>query len=263
MDIKEYTYKNKEEINDIYLYDNMIENIKMNLKNQIIEINMIVTYPEHKLCTLTFENVIHYEFDGLNLWHNDKACVFESYLEKDDVTLKYIEDKIRQEQEKNSDIIFEQDKNKFINMCVKLHSGYEIIIICEKITELYENVKDLVPKDKFDFSNLIKIDNLSDESFKIIAYDMLEWIQDLNWPIAYDVSKILAKREKIVFPLILDVLKTSNDDMWKAWILSLIVPFYTEQSKQTLKPIITKLMNDSKSETLREYATNCYNICYY
>ncbi len=128
------------------------------------------------------------------------------------------------------------------------------------------NINDLVPKNKFDDGNLKKIDLLSNEDFSIIAYNMLEWIKDYNWPIADDVLKILLKREEIIFPVALSILETSNDIMWKYWILNLLAPNFTESHKMELKPVILTLINnkvnDEDSEILYNVALDYYNQFY-
>lgn len=128
------------------------------------------------------------------------------------------------------------------------------------------NVTDLLPKDKFDDTNLKKIDLLSDEDFSIITYNMLEWIKDYNWPIADDVVKILLKRENLVFPFVLNILENSSDIMWKYWILNLLAPNFTEFHKMELKPLILKLVNtkiyNEDTKVLYTVALDYYNKYY-
>lgn len=42
------------------------------------------------------------------------------------------------------------------------------------------NVKDLIPKNKFDDSNIEKLYLLTDEEIIPIIYDLLEWLMDYN-----------------------------------------------------------------------------------
>lgn len=127
-------------------------------------------------------------------------------------------------------------------------------------------ITDLLPKDKFDDTNLKKIDLLYDEDFSIITYNMLEWIKDYNFPIADDVVKILLKRENLVFPFVLNILENSNDIMWKYWILNLLAPNFTESHKIELKPVILKFINakvsDEDTKVLYTVALDYYNKYY-
>lgn len=126
------------------------------------------------------------------------------------------------------------------------------------------NVKDLVPKDKHDISNINKLYNLSDEEMKLIVYDLLEWIQDYNWPVAQELVPLLKEREDIIFPYMSDILR-GDDFMWKYWIMDLIIPDFSIEHKNALKNDILVLINDhdidEDTESIREIAKECYKNC--
>lgn len=126
------------------------------------------------------------------------------------------------------------------------------------------NVKDLVPKDKHDISNINKLYNLSDEEMKPIVYDLLEWIQDYNWPVAQELVPLLKEREDIIFPYMSDILR-GDDFMWKYWIMDLIIPDFSIEHKNALKNDILVLINDydiyEDTESIREIAKECYKNC--
>lgn len=127
------------------------------------------------------------------------------------------------------------------------------------------DVKKLLPKNKHDDSNIDKLYNLTDDEIKPIIYDLLEWLQDYNWPIAQQIEKVLILRENLVFPYISSILN-GNDVMWKYWIMLYLIPNFSEEHKQSLKYEILKFINDSKTdedtEDLREAAIECYEKCY-
>ncbi len=126
------------------------------------------------------------------------------------------------------------------------------------------NVKDLVPKNKYDVSNINKLFSLSDEEMKPIVYDLLEWIQDYNWPVAQELVPLLKEREDIVFPYISDILR-GDDFMWKYWIMDLLIPDFSFEHKNVLKDDILALINDpdndEDTESIREIAKECYKNC--
>ncbi len=126
------------------------------------------------------------------------------------------------------------------------------------------NVKKLVPKDKSDNANINNLYNLTDEDIKPIIYDLLEWIQDYNWPVAQELIPVLIKRENLVFPYIKDILNGS-DPMWKYWIMELLIPHFSDEHKIALKNEIKKLIEnqqtDEDSEAVREIAIECYARC--
>jgi len=134
------------------------------------------------------------------------------------------------------------------------------------LKKVYEmNVKELVPKNKLDDSNIEKLYILSDEEIKPIIYDLLEWLQDYNWPVADKVLKVLLKREDLVFPHIKNILKC-DDFMWKYWIMDLLIPSFNMEHKKELKQDLLDLINDSQTDEdtndLREVAIECYNECF-
>lgn len=125
-------------------------------------------------------------------------------------------------------------------------------------------VKDLVPKDKHDVSNIDKLYNLTDEEMKTIVYDLLEWVQDYNWPVAQELVSVLKEREDIIFPYMSDILR-GDDFMWKYWIMDLIIPDFSFEHKNALKDDILMLINDldidEDTESIREIAEECYKNC--
>ena len=126
------------------------------------------------------------------------------------------------------------------------------------------NVIDLVPKDKHDVSNIDKLYSLTDEEMKPIVYDLLEWVQDYNWPVAQELIPLLKEREDIIFPYMSDILR-GDDFMWKYWIMDLIIPGFSFEHKNALKDDILALINDldidEDTESIREIAEECYKNC--
>ena len=127
------------------------------------------------------------------------------------------------------------------------------------------DVKKLLPKNKHDDSNIDKLYNLTDDEIKPIIYELLEWLQDYNWPVSPKILNVLILRENLVFPYISSILN-GNDVMWKYWIMFYLIPNFSEEHKQILKKDILKFINDNKTdedtEALRESAIECYEQCF-
>lgn len=87
----------------------------------------------------------------------------------------------------------------------------------------------LLPKNKHDNSNLTKIKNLSDDDLSKIGKDLLEWLQDANYPIFGEVVEVIALRQNIFVDEISKVLR-SDDLMWKYWILIYLFPKFNKQN---------------------------------
>jgi Domain of unknown function (DUF5071) len=77
----------------------------------------------------------------------------------------------------------------------------------------------LVPKDKFDDEACENLKEASDEEIFPYLNELLECLQDLNWPIAGPVSERLSTLGVELVSPILKILNGS-DEVWKYWIVS-------------------------------------------
>lgn len=124
---------------------------------------------------------------------------------------------------------------------------------------------ELLPKNKFDDKNLNIIRKLPDTQIKLVIYELLEWIQDYNWPIANQVLQILVQRQELVFPYISDILK-GNDVMWKYWILELLIPSlerdYQFELKEDIEALASLKGTDEDTLVIIEQAKICIEKCF-
>lgn len=80
------------------------------------------------------------------------------------------------------------------------------------------NVQNLLPKDKFDEEGITTLKELSFEQIKPIIPNLLEWLQDMNWPVAGSIAEILKPFTNSITDELIKILET-DDGMWKYWIL--------------------------------------------
>jgi hypothetical protein len=80
------------------------------------------------------------------------------------------------------------------------------------------DVRDLIPKNKHDHEVIDDLKKLSFEQLQPIVPDLLEWLQDMNWPIARPVADILKPFADKIAPDIIKIFKT-DDGIWKMWVL--------------------------------------------
>lgn len=116
------------------------------------------------------------------------------------------------------------------------------------------NVEELIPKDKFDDSNIDKLKMLSDEQIKPILPKLLEWIQDCNWPVARVMPPILAMHQECMIPLLKDILAPEEEDnIWKYYIIIDLLPLFTEANLRQLLPLLKRIAETPTSgECLEE-----------
>ena len=97
-----------------------------------------------------------------------------------------------------------------------------------------KNIKILLPKDKFDDSNLEKIKLLNDSDLSQITTELLTWTQDANWPIFSKIVEIIVARQDLFIGEISKIFQT-DDRIWKYWILTNICPKLSLENKDFLK----------------------------
>ncbi len=100
--------------------------------------------------------------------------------------------------------------------------------------------EDVLPKDKFDEERAFNLFNFTKEELEPFIPDLLEWLQDLNWPISYTISKVLSKSyQDELIPYFEDIFKT-NDDIWIYNCLRYIYNYLNIEDIKKLKPILEK-----------------------
>jgi len=80
------------------------------------------------------------------------------------------------------------------------------------------DIRSLIPKDKGDTETAEKLKKFSYSEIKPIIPDLLEWIQDMNWPVARPVAEYLQALTNEISPEILKILQ-GDDIMWKYWVI--------------------------------------------
>lgn len=82
------------------------------------------------------------------------------------------------------------------------------------------NLKKLIPKDKGDLLPAYKLEDYTYEEIKSIIPQLMEWLQDMNWPVAGILAENLLRYQNDLEEEIMFVMNT-NDEMWKYWVISI------------------------------------------
>ncbi len=93
-----------------------------------------------------------------------------------------------------------------------------------------KDVFELIPKHKSDLSGIESLKTIDISEAEPILGKLLEWIQDINWPVAWPLIKVLPRFHSSMVPHINFILK-SDDDIWKCWVLLLVKSFPPETVK--------------------------------
>lgn len=109
-------------------------------------------------------------------------------------------------------------------------------------------IRKLIPKDKFDDSHIGELETISVEGAEPILSALLEWIQDINWPVASALIDVLPRFEKQLIPHIIHVFH-SDDGEWESWTLVLVSNFSKNAVEQLLPEIRRIIQSPTANET--------------
>ncbi len=110
------------------------------------------------------------------------------------------------------------------------------------------NIQDLIPKDKFDIETAQKLQNYSFEEVKPIIPNLLEWLQDLNWPVSKPVFEYMIPFTENISLEILQILQ-GKDEVWKYWILQI---FGNETKNELVVNEIRRIARNPTEEEINE-----------
>lgn len=119
------------------------------------------------------------------------------------------------------------------------------------------NEQELIPKDKFDLDVAKRLSLATPEQVSVVAIPLLEWIADMNCPVALEIIYILPKFHEELLPSIEQILvNQDNDIIWKYSIISQLLIQFPKESLLTLHPIIQEyaelIPNNEDEEDLKE-----------
>ncbi|MGE7951191.1 DUF5071 domain-containing protein [Lysinibacillus xylanilyticus] len=103
-----------------------------------------------------------------------------------------------------------------------------------------ENFEDLLPRHKFDNDSVEMIKKMDRDKILPLLPNLLEWIQDMNWPVAPCVLGLLLTFPEEIVPHVQDVL-SSDDDNWKWFILHFLVIKLPVESRVQFSEYLTRV----------------------
>lgn len=122
---------------------------------------------------------------------------------------------------------------------------------CRKPRELeWMDHNELIPRNKFDYERAEQLKKANKENVLLVLPQLLEWLRDINWPIAQDIEDVLVDFEDHLIPHIRVVLN-SDDGGWK---FSLLYGLITRLSNQQLLELKNDLLRMKYQPTKDEEA---------
>lgn len=111
--------------------------------------------------------------------------------------------------------------------------------------------KDLLPRHKTDDERVKMIKKMDRDKILPLLPGLLEWIQDMNWPVAPSVLELLLNFPEEVVPHVQDVL-SSDDDNWKWFILHFLVIELPVESRVQFKEYLTRVAETPTQNEIEE-----------
>jgi hypothetical protein len=119
-----------------------------------------------------------------------------------------------------------------------------------------DDLRDLLPQDKCDTERAEALVALGFPAVAPVLSELVEWLQDYNWPVAHVLAPFLASLGAPLVPQVRDVLDT-DDHVWKYWVLGCIVaesPAVFEAVQLQVRQAALAPDGDEDDEAVREQA---------
>jgi hypothetical protein len=110
---------------------------------------------------------------------------------------------------------------------------------------------EFIPVSKSDFSAIDKLNKTTNDQIKPHLLKLLEWLQDINWPVAIPIAERLAKVDKDIVPY-LNTILTGEDPIWKYHVISNLLPRLKPEICESLMGEVVRIINQPTSSELAE-----------
>lgn len=109
----------------------------------------------------------------------------------------------------------------------------------------------MIPTNKYDEEGIQKLKSATDDQVIENADQLLEWLQDSNWPVFKGViSRLSVLGNELVEPI--NNILEGNDSIWKANIVGHLIPSFSKESQQLYTISLEKLLAELDENDLRE-----------
>jgi len=111
---------------------------------------------------------------------------------------------------------------------------------------------DCVPKNKYDKESIAKARLVGFPEINVILPQLLEWLQDPNWPVARDVLDLLSYAGEEIIPHIRAILVSQNGG-WKYSLLTIgLVSKLAPSIRKSIRDELQRLAENPTENDIRE-----------
>lgn len=112
--------------------------------------------------------------------------------------------------------------------------------------------RQLLPRDKLDVVGARAVIALGYPAVAPVLPDLLEWLQDCNWPVSRPIGDFLASLPEQMAPLVWGVLR-GKDDIWKYWCIVRLIRAMPPDIAEQFRGELTRLAEQpTRAEHLEE-----------
>ncbi len=109
----------------------------------------------------------------------------------------------------------------------------------------------IVPNDKFGFDTCENLARASDAQVNVHMLDLLEWLADMNWPVAAPVlERLKTMGDDLIEPV--RTILNGHDLIWKYWMLAALLPATQPSIIGALKPEIRRFIDNPSPKDIEE-----------
>ena len=110
---------------------------------------------------------------------------------------------------------------------------------------------DLVPHSKFDTETAERAVAAGWPTVEPVVSQLLEWLQDYNWPVSRTLAPFLASIGEPLVPYLRPIL-AGDDAIWKYWIIVAVLADAPVEVIQALRPELERLVESPSPREVEE-----------
>lgn len=103
-----------------------------------------------------------------------------------------------------------------------------------------------IPVSKDDFKTVEIIKNTNPKNIQEVLPQIFEWIEDINWPIARELVKVLAGFDEMIIPFVIDLIH-NPDGLREYSIYYHMLPLLTNRQLSLLGEELERVANNPSS----------------
>ncbi|WP_069997330.1 DUF5071 domain-containing protein [Cellulosilyticum sp. I15G10I2] len=108
-----------------------------------------------------------------------------------------------------------------------------------------------IPKHKFDFEAVEKIRNADEVSIQPYLQQIFEWVEDINWPVAKELVKVLVKFDTLIIPFLKDLIQ-KPDGLREYSFYYFMLPLLTDKQLSLIKEDLERVAKNPTSFEKKE-----------